>query len=62
MPRLRQAVADEHDIALHLQPVQDVPIESRLTPNPVPNVLQDLDEAELRLWANRFLQALQKAA
>jgi multidrug efflux pump len=60
MARLREAVAGVRDIKLHLQPVQDIQIESRLTPTQYQYVLQDLDEPELRLWANRFLQALQK--
>ena len=60
MARLREAVADVRDIKLHLQPVQDIQIESRLTPTQYQYVLQDLDEAELRLWANNFFSELQK--
>ena len=60
MARLHEAVADVRDITLHLQPVQDIQIESRLTPTQYQYVLQDLDEAELRLWAGKFLRELQK--
>ena len=60
MTRLRDAVAGVRDIRLHLQPVQDIQIESRLTPTQYQYVLQDLDEPELRQWTNKFLHELQK--
>jgi multidrug efflux pump len=60
MNRLRDAVADVHDIALHLQPVQDIQIETRPTPTQFQYVLQSLDENELRRWADKLLQALRK--
>ena len=60
MKRLHGAVADVRDISLHLQPVQDIQIESRLTRTQYQYVLQHLDEAELRLWADKFLHELQK--
>ena len=62
MARLREAVAGVRDIKLHLQPVQDIQIENRLTPTQYQYVLQDLDEAELRQWTNKFLSELQKQA
>ena len=60
MERLRQAVAQVHDISLHLQPVQDIQIESRLTRTRYQYVLQHLDAKELRQWADKFLRELQK--
>jgi hydrophobe/amphiphile efflux-1 (HAE1) family protein len=60
LKRLQEAVAAVRDISLHLQPVQDIQIESRLTRTQYQYVLQDLDEAELRQWAGRFLRELKK--
>jgi hydrophobe/amphiphile efflux-1 (HAE1) family protein len=60
MDRLRSAVADVKDITLHLQPVQDIQIETRQTRTQYQYVLQDIDEKELRAWANRFVAALRK--
>jgi hydrophobe/amphiphile efflux-1 (HAE1) family protein len=60
MQRLQHSVAGVHDISLHLQPVQDIQIESRLTRTQYQYVLQDLDEKELREWAAKFLYALQQ--
>ena len=60
MQRLHQAVAGVHDISLHLQPVQDIQIESRLTRTRYQYVLQHLDAKELRQWADKFLRELQK--
>jgi hydrophobe/amphiphile efflux-1 (HAE1) family protein len=60
MKRLQEAVAGVPDISLHLQPVQDIQIESRLTRTRYQYALQDLDEAELRLWAGKLLSELQK--
>ena len=53
--RLHGAVAGLHDISLHLQPVQDIQIDSRLTRTQYQYVLQHLDAAELRLWADKFI-------
>ena len=58
MQRLRNAVANVPGITLHLQPVQDVTIETRPSPTQYQYVLQDLDPVELRLWAQRLLDAL----
>ena len=60
MQRLHQAVAEVHDISLHLQPVQDIQIESRLTRTRYQYVLQHLDANELRRWSDKFLRELQK--
>jgi hydrophobe/amphiphile efflux-1 (HAE1) family protein len=61
MNRLRDAVAGVKDITLHMQSVQDIQIETRPTRTQYQYVLQDLNEKELRYWANKFLQALRKS-
>jgi multidrug efflux pump len=58
MRRLKDAVANVHDITLHLQTVQDIQIETRPTRTQFQYVLQSLDENELRRWADKLLQAL----
>ena len=58
MERLYKAVADLHGITLHLQQVQDIQIETRTTRTQYQYVLQDLDEAELRLWTPRLVAEL----
>jgi hydrophobe/amphiphile efflux-1 (HAE1) family protein len=58
MQRLRQAIAAIPGIALYLQPVQDVTIETRATRTQYQYVLQDLDPAELLLWTQRLTEAL----
>ena len=58
MQRLRAAVAGVPGITLHLQPVQDVTIETRPSPTQYQYVLQDLDPLELRTWTQRLLEAL----
>jgi multidrug efflux pump subunit AcrB len=58
MQRLRAAVAGVPGITLHLQPVQDVTIETRSSPTQYQYVLQDLDPLELRTWTHRLLDAL----
>ena len=60
MRRLRDAAAEVHDIQLHLQPVQDIQIETRPTPTQFQYVLQNLDEKELRRWSAKFLEELKK--
>ena len=60
MRRLRDAAAEVHDIQLHLQPVQDIQIETRPTPTQFQYVLQSLDEKELRRWSAKFLEELKK--
>src|SRR5712691_1550000 len=58
MERLRRAVAAVSGITLHLQPVQDVTIETRAARTQYQYVLQDLDQAELSRYAARLVQAL----
>jgi multidrug efflux pump len=60
MDRLRRAAAEVKDIKLHLQPVQDIQIETRPTRTQYQYVLQDLNEVELRYWAGKFVHQLQK--
>jgi multidrug efflux pump len=58
MERLRRAVATVPGIALHLQPVQDVTIETRATRTQYQYVLQDLDPVELGTYTARLIGAL----
>ncbi len=60
MNRLSAAVANLHDITLHLQPVQDIQIDSRATRTQYQYVLQSPDQNELRHWADTLLAALRK--
>ncbi|MEJ0015092.1 MAG: efflux RND transporter permease subunit [Acetobacteraceae bacterium] len=60
MRRLRAAVAGVPGMTLHLQPVQDVTIETQASPTQYQYVLQDLDPIELRTWARRLLEALRQ--
>ncbi len=60
MKRLEDAVAGVRDITLHLQPVQDIQLETRPTRTQYQYVLQDLNEGELRYWADKLLQKLRK--
>ena len=50
------ATAGVHGITLHLQPAQDLQIESRITRTQYQYVLQDLDEDELRVWSTRLVE------
>jgi hydrophobe/amphiphile efflux-1 (HAE1) family protein len=56
--RLQHAVARVPGITLHLQPVQDVQIETRVSRTRYQYVLQDIDAVELRRGAERLLAAL----
>jgi multidrug efflux pump subunit AcrB len=58
MNRIRLAVAGEKEITLHLQPIQDIQIDTRQTRTAYQYVLQDLDENELRTWANKLVDVL----
>ena len=58
MERLHRAVAAIPGIALHLQPVQDVTIETRASRTQYQYVLQDLDPAELSQFTARLVAAL----
>jgi hydrophobe/amphiphile efflux-1 (HAE1) family protein len=60
MERLRVATAGIHGITLHLQPAQDLQIETRVTRTQYQYVLQDLDENELLDWSNRLVRALRQ--
>jgi len=60
MKRLSAAVANVRDITLHLQPVQDIQIGTRVTATQYQYVLQSPDENELQRWAEKLLQVLQK--
>jgi multidrug efflux pump len=60
MARLQHAVEGVHGITLHLQPAQDLQIESRVARTQYQYALQDLDEDELRLWSRRLVEALRK--
>jgi multidrug efflux pump len=56
--RLQRATAHVQGISLHLQPAQDIQIETRTSRTQYQYVLQDLDPAELHLWSTRLLDEL----
>jgi multidrug efflux pump len=58
--RLRRAAASISGIALHLQPAQDIQIETRAARTQYQYVLQDLDGAELRQWSQKLLAELHR--
>jgi hydrophobe/amphiphile efflux-1 (HAE1) family protein len=58
--RLNAAAARVHDMSLHLQPVQDIQIDTRLARTQYQYVLQSLDQEELRRWGDKLQQALQQ--
>ncbi len=60
MARLNAAVADVRDMSLHLQSVQDIQLDARITRTQYQYVLQSPDEKELRDTSDALLQALQK--
>jgi multidrug efflux pump subunit AcrB len=60
MERLRSATSAVHGITLHLQPAQDLQIETRVARTQYQYVLQDLDETELRIWSGRLVDALRR--
>jgi multidrug efflux pump len=60
MERLQAAAAGVHGIALHLQPAQDLQIETQVARTQYQYVLQDLDETELKTWSTRLVDALRK--
>jgi len=57
---LRSATSAVHGITLHLQPAQDLQIETRVARTQYQYVLQDLDETELRIWSGRLVDALRR--
>ena len=60
MARLHDAVADVRDISLHLQPVQDIQIDSRLTPHTISICAAEPRRSGAAPWAGKFLRELQK--
>ncbi|MGX4801876.1 efflux RND transporter permease subunit [Bradyrhizobium guangdongense] len=60
MARLQHAVEGVRGITLHLQPAQDLQIETRAARTQYQYALQDLDEDELRLWSRRLVEGLRK--
>jgi multidrug efflux pump len=60
MERLQAATAGVHGITLHLQPAQDLQIETRVARTQYQYVLQDLDETELKTWSARLVEALRR--
>src|ERR1041385_6183864 len=53
--RLREATRDVQGIALFMQAVQDVQIETRVSRTQYQYTLQDADEIELQQWADKLL-------
>jgi multidrug efflux pump len=58
--RLGAKVAQVNGITLHLQAVQDLQIESRVSRTQYQYTLEDADPAELGAWAPEVLEALRK--
>jgi multidrug efflux pump len=58
--RLQRKVAALEGIALYLQPVQDLQIESRTSRTRFQYTLEDADPAELSLWAPKVVEKLSK--
>jgi hydrophobe/amphiphile efflux-1 (HAE1) family protein len=58
--RLREATRDVQGIALFMQAVQDVQIESRVSRTQYQYTLQDADEAELAQWSSKLLNRLRE--
>ncbi|HET8734864.1 MAG TPA: efflux RND transporter permease subunit, partial [Anaeromyxobacteraceae bacterium] len=58
--RLRPKLALVPGIALYMQPVQDLQIDTRVSRTQYQYTLEDADGAELDAWAPRVLAALQK--
>ena len=62
MARLQRQAYSVRGITLHLQPAQDLQIETRASRTQYQYVLQDLDEAELLAWSARLVAALRGRA
>jgi hydrophobe/amphiphile efflux-1 (HAE1) family protein len=60
MERLRRATEMVRGMTLHLQPAQDLQIETRVTRTQYQYSLQDLNEDELRTWSVQLVDALRK--
>jgi hydrophobe/amphiphile efflux-1 (HAE1) family protein len=58
--RLYRRAAEVSGIMLHLRPVQDIAIEVRPTRTQYQEVVQALDDQEVRLWTTRLVAELQR--
>lgn len=57
--RLSSRAAEVDGITLHLQPVQDLTVEDRVSRTQFQYTLEDADSTELHRWASKLLDALQ---
>ncbi|MBS0169501.1 MAG: multidrug efflux RND transporter permease subunit [Nitrospira sp.] len=57
--RLESRVADVDGITLHMQPVQDLTVEDRVSRTQFQYTLEDADPEELSRWAPKLLDSLQ---
>jgi multidrug efflux pump len=62
MARLEAQAAGVRGITLHLQPAQDLQIETRASRTQYQYVMQDLDEGELLTWSGRLVDKLRQHA
>ena len=60
--RLREEVKDVEGIALYMQAVQDLQIDSRVSRTQYQYVLEDADAAELAEWVPKLVERLQASA
>ncbi|MCW5788096.1 MAG: multidrug efflux RND transporter permease subunit [Nitrospira sp.] len=58
--RLEARVAAVEGVTLHLQPVQDLTVEDRVSRTQFQYTLEDADPEELNRWAPKLLEALQQ--
>ncbi len=58
--RIEARVADVDGITLHLQPVQDLTVEDRVSRTQFQYTLEDADPEELNRWAPKLLESLQQ--
>jgi multidrug efflux pump len=59
MLRLQQTAAAVHGITLHLQPMQDLTVEDRISRTQYQYTLEDADPQELSRWAPALVEELQ---
>ena len=59
LTRLQRRAAEVDGITLHLQPVQDLTVEDRVSRTQFQYTLEDADSEELHRWASKLLEALQ---
>lgn len=57
--RIQARVADVDGITLHMQPVQDLTVEDRVSRTQFQYTLEDADPGELNRWAPKLLESLQ---